>query len=116
MPQTTSSRKLMLTIAIGIALIVIVTPLSMFLTSLAVTNDLEVGSPVGWAVGLVCSALLLLAPLRFMQKREVLERPQLVLLYSMFTIAAPLMNIGLVRPIMMQVNSVLQEYVYNGNQ
>ncbi len=97
-------------IALGLVLIVIITPLSQFLTLMTVNADLETASPVGWAVGLVFSLVLANAVFLVLVRRRLFAPARLVLIYCMLTIAAPLMNLGLVRQYLLASTMVIREY------
>lgn len=104
----------LLTLLLGTALIVVIAPLSMFLTSMTVNSDMETASPAAWAVGLLFSAVLALLPLRIMAKKRALSRPNLVLLYIMLSVAVPLMNMGLARPLFLSMQASSLEFLYQG--
>lgn len=101
----------LVTIALGVLLIAIIVPLTQFLTVGALTADIEVMTPVPWAVGLIFSIVVVMAVLRLFVKRELLSKRNTVLLYAMLTIAVPLMNLGLVRQFYLTVNAALREYL-----
>ncbi len=96
----------------GLLLIAIITPLSQFLTIMTVNADLETASPVGWAVGLVFSLVLVNAVFLALARRRALAPSRLVVIYCMLTIAAPLMNLGLVRQFFLASFMVMREYVF----
>jgi hypothetical protein len=102
-------------ILLGALLLVVLVPVAQFLTMGAVNSDLETASPVGWAVGLVFSFVLIAAVVRLLAKRQSLSRPNLVILYCMLTIGVPLMNIGLVRTVFQSIYAVAGEFMLNGN-
>lgn len=104
-----------LTILLGVLLIVVITPVSQVLTYGTVSADVEVGSPVGWAVGLVFSLSLGLLPIYFLSRWRPRTRPHLVILFAMLTVAAPVMNLGLVRPTLLNTYAVFREYLHEGN-
>ncbi len=102
------------TILAGLVLIAILTPLSQFLTMSVVNADVETGSPVAWAVGLVFSLILVLAAVRLVVRTRLLGPANLALLYAMLTLAVPVMNIGLVRQMVVSSYSMLFEYFVQG--
>lgn len=104
-----------LTIVCGVFLVAVLTPLSQFLTMMTLTADVEVATPVGWAVGAVVSLVIVVAVLRGLMKVRVISRASLVLLYCMLTIAAPLMNIGLIRTCYLSMFAAVHEYVIFGS-
>ncbi len=102
-----------LTILLGVLLIAIITPLAQFLTIGALNASIETAAPVGWAVGLLFTIVLVFAALR-LATRVRLPRANLVILYAMLTIAVPVMNLGLVRQAYLSMASVFVEYFYQG--
>lgn len=102
------------TILLGLLLITVITPLSQFLTINTVNLDLETATPVGWAVGLLFSLILSFAVVRWISGMQWVDRRNVVLLYCMLTIAAPVMNIGLVRQIYISMMVPVFEYMVNG--
>ncbi|MGC9453264.1 MAG: DUF6785 family protein [Phycisphaerae bacterium] len=100
------------TVLVGVFLIVLIAPLSQFLTMMTVNLDLETASPVGWAVGIVFSIVLVLAVLRFL--KPIVGKANLVILYTMLTISVPVMNIGMVRQCFLTMNAVMREYLGQG--
>ncbi|MCC5830014.1 MAG: hypothetical protein JJU36_11255 [Phycisphaeraceae bacterium] len=108
----TASR--LATILLGLVLIAVIAPLSQFLTINTIHLDIETATPVGWAVGLIFSLILSLAVVRWISGRRWLDRRNVVLLYCMLTIAAPVMNIGLVRQVYIAMMVPVFEYMING--
>lgn len=102
------------TILFGSLLIAVIAPLSQFLAMKAVHMEIETSSPIGWAVGTIFALVIGLAVVRLVSRSRQLSRPNVVLLYSMLTIAAPVMNVGLVRHVMNQLWVVNNEYVAAG--
>jgi hypothetical protein len=102
-------------ILIGVALIVVLVPGAQFLTILTVNSDLETATPVGWAVGLIFSFVLIAATVRWLGKRSTLDRPRLVIIYCMLTISVPVMNLGLIRQVFWAMYAVTNEYLRIGN-
>ncbi len=102
------------TILLGVVLIAIITPLSQFLTIKTLNVDIETASPVGWAVGVVLSLVLALAAVRLISASRLVCAGNVVVLYCMLTIAAPVMNVGLVRHVFLEWWVAPQEYVLNG--
>lgn len=101
-------------ILLGMLLLVVLVPVTQFLTMGAVNSDLETATPVGWALGLIFSFVLIAAVIRLLAKRQSLSRPNLVILYCMLTIGVPLMNIGLVRTVFQSIYAVAGEYLLAG--
>ena len=64
MSESPRQRFPVFTILLGVLLIALIAPLSQFLTIQTTNADIETASPVGWAVGLVFSAVLAFALLR----------------------------------------------------
>ena len=107
-------RMTSLTILLGMLLIAIITPLSQFLTMQTVNADIETASPAAWAVGLIFSLVMVVAALRLILRTRFLDKKQLVLLYTMLTIAVPVMNLGLVRQCFLSVCATMNEYLFYG--
>jgi hypothetical protein len=101
-------------ILLGVVLIAAIAPLAQFLTVLTVNADIETATPIGWAVGLVFSMVLALAAVRLIARSHVLDKAHLVIVYSMLTIAVPLMNLGLVRQSFTSMMSAINEYMHHG--
>ncbi len=76
---------------------------------------METAVPMAWAVGLIISIVLVLAPLRLLAKSRKLSRPHLVILYTMLTVAIPVMNLGLVRQVFMAMYAVPSVFLIDGN-
>lgn len=104
-----------LTIFWGAVLLVVLAPLSQFLTLMTVNADIETATPVGWAVGILFTLALAWIVLRALARTEWLDRRHLVLLYCMLTIGVPVMNLGVVRQVYLAMHTVLNEYLANGN-
>lgn len=102
------------TMLLGLALIAVLAPLAQFLTVMTVNTDVETATPAGWAVGVVFSLVLVLGTIRVIARRWRMHKPNIVLLYVMLTVAVPLMNLGLVRPVYLSMQMVLREYVLIG--
>ncbi len=113
--QDSDRRSAIMTIGLGMILIAIITPTSQFLTAMVVSADLEVATPVGWAVGILFALVLALGAVRLVARRTRLSRPNLVILYTMLTIAVPVMNLGLVRQSYLSMFGVVYEYLYWGS-
>ncbi len=103
-----------LTILLGVFLIAVLAPVTQFLTMMTITSDLEVATPVGWAVGIVFGFALATAVVRRLAGSKRLSRANLVIIYSMLTIAVPVMNMGLVRQAYLSMNAVMNEYLLHG--
>lgn len=104
------------TILLGLVLIAVITPLSQFLTLHTVNLDLETATPIPLALGLVVSLVLVLLPLKLLAKRRWLSRPHLVVLYTMLTVAVPVMNLGMVRPVFLGMFAITAEYLGEANK
>lgn len=116
-PEATAVRsgvRPVRTIAVGLLLIAVITPLAHFLTILTVNVEVETSSPVGWAVGVIFSLALCGLALRQLARRDWWSRAELALLYTMLAIAVPVMNLGLVRPFFNASHAVLREYLFQG--
>ncbi|MCC5790088.1 MAG: hypothetical protein JJT75_10655 [Opitutales bacterium] len=103
------------TILIGLVLILILAPLSQFMTMMTVNADIETATPVGWAIGILFTLLLAWAFIRSMAKVQAIPRQNLVILFVMLSIAAPVMNLGLVRTFYNANSAALDEYFFQGN-
>lgn len=103
------------TILLGLVLIAILVPLCQFLTQMTVNVDAETSTPVAWAVGIVFSLLLVFGTIRAIARTRRIDKPNMVLLYCMLTVAIPVMNIGLVRQVYMSMQAGMYEYYYKGN-
>ena len=116
-PRPPAWLGLALTLLAGVVLIALVTPIAQLLTYRTITADIEVAAPVGWALGLVFTLVLLMIPIWLLARLggTYVRRPHLVLLFTMLTIAAPLMNLGLVRPAFLSMYAVINEHLYLGN-
>jgi hypothetical protein len=114
-PAPRSWRFTVGTIALGLGLIAVLTPLTQFLTLMTVNADIETATPNGWAVGLVISLVLANAAFFTLARRRLVARERLVLLYAMLTIAVPLMNLGLLRPFFLTSVAVMREYLLEGS-
>ncbi len=102
------------TVFAGWLIVTAITPLSQFLTIMAVNASIETATPVGWALGLLISIVLAGLVVRALARRRGFGRANLALLYSMLALAVPLMNIGLIRQYFLASHAVLREYLYEG--
>ena len=109
------SVKSWLTILIGAVLIAIITPLAQFSTLAMINTDMETAAASGWLFGILFSLVMVGAALKLITKKQILDRKQVVLLFVMLSIAVPLMNVGLVRPLVVSMRAVQQEFIQNGN-
>ncbi|MCC5847195.1 MAG: hypothetical protein JJU29_03800 [Verrucomicrobia bacterium] len=100
-----------LTILFGALLIAIITPLAQFSTLAMVNHDLETSAASGWVFGLLFAFVLAAVALRLITRKPWLNRGQVVLIFSMLSIAVPIMNLGLVRPLFLSLRAVQQHYV-----
>lgn len=100
---------------LGLVLVAVITPLSQYLTLRAVNADIETATPMAWVVGLIISLVLALLPLRLLAKTGKLSRPHLVILFTMLTVAVPVMNLGLVRQVFMAMYAVPSVFMFDGN-
>lgn len=116
-PESTNERPggmaTLITIAAGVGLIAILTPLAQFLTAGAGHASVETSTPTAWAVGLVVSLVLVYAMVRLLARIRI-PKGHLVILYTMLTVAVPLMNLGLVRQAYLSISSAYFEYFYYG--
>lgn len=95
----------------GVIAILAIVPLSQLLT-VAMTNlDLETASPAGWSIGILAAALMAGLVLRRLRHRPEGQHRQLVIVYTMLTIAVPVMNLGLIRPLFLSLRAVQQHFV-----
>lgn len=104
-----------LTIILGVLLIIVLAPVSQFMTYMTANADIETATPVGWAIGIVFSLALVFAFLRLFARIQAIPRQNLVILFVMLTIAAPIVNLGLIRVFYNANYAVLNEYFNNGN-
>ena len=102
------------TMLAGCFLLAVITPLSQFLTIKATNSVIETDTPVGWAVGILISLVLVALAIRLLARVEAFGRANLALLYGMLALAVPLMNIGLVRQFFLASHAVIREYMYEG--
>lgn len=102
------------TVLLGAVIILILTPLAQVLTIMTVNSAAETSTPLSWAMGIVISLVLVGLSFGAVLKLKLFSAGQLAVLYTMLTIAVPLMNIGLVRPAYLASVSVLREYLYEG--
>jgi len=109
-----SSKHLWMSIVIGLLIIVVLTPLTQFLTIGAINADVETAAPSGWALGLLISLVLCFGVIRLLAKWQ-LPRSHLAMIYAMLALAVPLMNIGLIRQLYLTTASVYVEYLNFGN-
>ena len=98
----------------GWLLLLVITPLSQFLTIQGVNSALETDTPVAWAVGLLTSLVLASVAVRILARRRLFSTGNLGLIYMILALAVPLMNIGLVRQFMLAGHAVMREYLYEG--
>ena len=101
-------------ILFGTLLIVVLTPLTQFLTLKTLNTDLETATPVGWAVGLIMSIVLIVVTVRMISRLRIVSKSTMVILYTMLTIAVPMMNIGLGRPVICALTAVQKHYAGYG--
>jgi hypothetical protein len=104
-----------LTILVGLVLIVVLVPVAQFCAMAMTNTDMETSSPAGWAFGLIISIVLVLAVVRSISKLRLVPRESIVLLYCMLTIAVPVMNIGLVRPLFLSMRGVMLHFIKQNN-
>ncbi len=98
-------------VVLGAVLLVILIPFAQFLTLGLSNSDLETAAPVGWAVGLLVSLVLVAAVCRAMSRFRLIGKQSLVIVYCMLTIGIPMMNMGLVRCLYMAMYAVQNHYV-----
>ena len=98
-------------VAFGLLLIVVLTPLSQFLTLGLNNSDLETAAPVGWAIGLLVSVVLVTAVCRLISRYRLVGKQSLVLIYCMLTVAVPMMNMGMARGLFATLRAVQEHYV-----
>ncbi|MCC5845966.1 MAG: hypothetical protein JJU05_17095 [Verrucomicrobia bacterium] len=103
-----------LTILFGALLIAVITPLAQFSTLNMTNHDLETSAASGWAFGLLFAFVLAAAALRLITRKPWLNRGQVVVVFAMLTIAVPVMNLGLIRPLILMLRAVQVHYVNFG--
>lgn len=106
--------KNVFTIFLGALLIAILTPLAQFSTLNMTNHDLETAAASGWVFGFIFSFMLAAAALRLITRKPWLNRGQVVLVFAMLTIAVPVMNLGLIRPLYLAFRAVPLHYVNFG--
>ena len=99
------------TILIGALLIAVITPLAQFSTLAMVNHDMETSAASGWVFGLLFSFVIAAAGLRLITRKPWLNRGQVVVVFAMLSVAVPIMNLGLVRPLFLSLRAVQQHYV-----
>ncbi|MFP4354317.1 MAG: DUF6785 family protein [Phycisphaerae bacterium] len=100
------------TMIVGLVLICLLVPTTQYLTRNTVNLDIETGVPVGWAIGLILSFAIVLAVIKLIARTRILDRSNLVILYAMLTVAVPVMNLGLIRPMFLNMQVVNNEYLF----
>lgn len=94
-----------LTIFLGVLLIAIITPLAQFSTINMTNHDLETSAASGWVFGFLFAFILSAVVLRTITRKPWVNRGQIVLLFAMLSIAVPVMNLGLIRPLFMMLRA-----------
>lgn len=102
------------TILLGALLIAILTPLAQFSTLNMTNHDLETAAASGWAFGFLFAFILSAAALRLITRKPWLNRGQVVLVFAMLTIAVPVMNLGLIRPLFLVLRTTQLHFVNLG--
>lgn len=99
------------TILLGVALIAVIVPLAQFMTISVSQTDMETATPAGWVFGLVFSLVLAVAAVRAISRWRMVSRQSVVILFCMLSIAVPVMNLGLVRPLFLAVKAVQKHFL-----
>lgn len=102
------------TILLGALLIAVITPLAQFSTLNMTHHDLETSAASGWAFGFLFSFMLAAAALRWVTRKKWLNRGQVVLVFVMLSLAVPIMNLGLIRPLFLMLRATQVHYVNLG--
>jgi biotin transporter BioY len=103
-----------LTIFLGALLIAVITPLVQFSTLNMTNHDLETAAASGWAFGFLFAFILAALVLRLITRKPWLNRGQVVILFAMLSIAVPVMNLGLIRPMILMMRAVQVHFVNFG--
>lgn len=109
-----NGMKHALTIFIGALLIAVITPLAQFSTLNMTNHDMETSAASGWAFGFLFAFMLAAVALRLITRKPWLNRGQVVVLFAMLTIAVPVMNLGLIRPLLLMLRTAQVHYVNLG--
>lgn len=102
------------TILLGSVLLLLLAPVTQFLTVMAVNASAETAVPVAWALGPIAVLAALGGCGGWIARRRWLAPESLVILYAMLALGVPLMNIGLARSVGLGVQSATREYVFQG--
>ncbi|MEI8121511.1 MAG: hypothetical protein WCI20_05630, partial [bacterium] len=102
------------TILLGVALIAVIVPMAQFMTISVSQTDMETATPAGWVFGLVFSLILAVAAIRAISRYQLVSRQSVVILFCMLSIAVPVMNLGLVRPLFLALYAVQKNFVLYG--
>jgi hypothetical protein len=104
------------TILLGILLIAVITPLSQLATIAMTNHDMETSAASGWVFGTLFSVVLIAAVLRMVAKKKGGEanRKQMVILFAMLSIAVPVMNLGVVRLLLLNLLPVQTHFLEYG--
>ena len=100
-----------LTILLGVVLIAVIVPLAQFMTISISQTDMETATPAGWVFGLIFSLVLAVAVIRTISRFTLVSRQSVVILFVMLSVAVPVMNLGLVRPLFLAVRAVQQHFL-----
>ena len=103
------------TILLGVALIAVIVPMAQFMTISVSQTDMETATPAGWVFGLVFSLILAVAAIRAISRYQLVSRQSVVILFCMLSIAVPVMNLGLVRPLFLALYAVQKNFVLYGS-
>lgn len=103
-----------LTILLGALLIAVITPLAQFSTLNMTNHDMETAAASGWAFGFLFAFMLAAVALRLVTRKPWLNRGQVVILFAMLSIAVPVMNLGLIRPLILMMRAVQVHFVNFG--
>ena len=106
--------KHILTIFIGALLIAVITPLAQFSTMNMTNHDMETSAASGWVFGFLFAFILAAVALRLITRKPWLNRGQVVVVFAMLTIAVPVMNLGLIRPLFLMLRATQAHYVNLG--
>ncbi len=109
-----NGMKYALTIFLGALLIAVITPLVQFSTLNMTNHDLETSAASGWVFGLLFAFMLAAVAMRLITRKAWLNRGQVVVVFAMLSVAVPVMNLGLIRPLILMLRAVQVHYVNFG--
>lgn len=106
--------KKFITILWGLLIITVITPIAQLCTISVTNHDLETSSVSGWAYGGLFVMVMIALVWRTLTRKKSVTRQQLVILFTMFALAVPVMNLGLARHLYTNLLSIPQHYIGYG--